>query len=82
MFSDNAKEQTSAKVKDILRHYNIRAHHKSKTYQQNQNPAESRIQDIKNTTNNVMDHTNTPAYCWLLCTLFVIRLFNYLSQVS
>ena len=47
LFSDNAWEQTSKSVMDILHHYNIGHHHRSEPEQQNQNPAEHRIQDIK-----------------------------------
>jgi hypothetical protein len=78
IFSDNAKENYSNAMMDILRMYCIGRHHKSEPLQQNQNPAERCIQDIKRTTNNVMDRTGTPASLWLLCTLFVIGLFNVL----
>eukprot|EP00957_Ditylum_brightwellii_P010596 802564-Ditylum_brightwellii.AAC.1 len=46
LFSDNAKAQTSMAIKDILRQYNI-DDMQSKPHQQNQNPAERRIQEVK-----------------------------------
>ena len=50
--------------------------------QQNQNPAERRIQDIKNGVNRIMDATGTPPQFWLLCTLYFVYMFNLLSVDS
>jgi hypothetical protein len=60
LFSDNAKAQSSAAVKDILRQYCIENMF-SEPYQQNQNPAERRIQEVKAMTNIVMDRTGAPS---------------------
>ena len=79
LMSDNAKTQIGKKVAEILRNYHI-ADHQSEPHYQNQNPAERRIQDIKKTTNAIMDRTGTPAKFWLLCTLYVVTLFNHLAQ--
>jgi hypothetical protein len=79
--NDGAKAETSNAVKDILRHYKI-GQFLSEPNQQNQNPAERRIQDIKNDTNRIMDRTGTPPEFWLLCTLFVVYLSNLLSIES
>ena len=79
LISDKAWEQTSKTIIDILRHYNIGHHHKSEAHQQNQNPAECRIQDIKRTVDATMDRTNSPAFLWLLCLLFVVGLFNHVA---
>ena len=54
LFSDNAKEQVSQKVQDILRHYCI-GQSRSEPHQQIQNPAERYIQEIKKSTNVIMD---------------------------
>jgi hypothetical protein len=81
LFSDNSKMQIGKEVLDILRHYCI-GHNRSEPMQQNQNPAERRIQDVKHTTNILMDRTGTPAKFWLLCTLFVAYLFNHTSHSS
>ena len=64
LFSDNAKSECSTQVEDILRHYNC-GHYKSEPHQQNQNPAERRIQDIKRHTNILLDRTGSPANTWL-----------------
>ena len=77
LFSDNAWEETSNDVKDILRHFCIGAK-TSEPNQQNQNPAERRVQDVKNGTRAVMDRTGTPAKFWLLCMLYVVSVFNVL----
>ena len=79
LFSDNAKAQISKQVQDILRHFNI-AHYRSEPHQQNQNPAERRIQDIKKHTNMLLDRTGSPAATWLLCMLYVIDLHNHLAS--
>jgi hypothetical protein len=38
--------------------------------------------NVKETTNVIMDCTATPETYWILCLLFVIFLFNYLSTDS
>jgi hypothetical protein len=80
LFIDGALEECSKAVTDLLRMYSIGRHYKSEPYHQNQNPAEHKIQDIKQTTNGIMDRTGSRACEWLLCTLFVIGLFNVLAQ--
>ena len=82
LISDNAKEQISLKVQDILNMYNIPTHHKSEAYQQNQNTAERHIQDIKRSVEAVVDRTNMPAVLWLLCLLFIVGLFNHVANES
>jgi hypothetical protein len=79
--SDCAKAMQSHTVQDILRHYNVRQEF-SEPNQQNQNPAERRIQDVKHSVEATMDRTNTPAEYWLLCTLFIVYLFNLLALDS
>ena len=81
LFSDNAKEQISNDVQDILRHYHIKQQ-RSEPHQQNQNYAEQRIQDFKSTTNSIMDCTGTPSRLWLLCLLYVVYLLNHMAVNS
>ena len=69
--SDCAKAMQSHTVQDILRHYNVRQEF-SEPNQQNQNPAERRIQDVKHSVEATMDRTNIPAEYLLLCTLFIV----------
>ena len=66
LMSDNANTQIGKKVAEILRNYHI-ADHQSEPHYQNQNPAERRIQDIKKTTNAIMDRTGTPAKTSIGC---------------
>ena len=49
---------------------------------QNQNPAVRKIQDVKHATNAIMDRTATPASLWLLCTEYVVYLFNRMAVDS
>ena len=70
LMSDNAKAEIGNKVLDILRNYHI-ADHQSEPHYQNQNPAERRIQDIKRTTNNVMDRTGWDT-CQVLAHLHLV----------
>ena len=79
--NDCAKAEISKAVHEILRHYKI-GQYLTEPEQQNQNPAERRIQDIKNDVNRMMDRTGTPAEFWLLCTLFVVYVANLLSVES
>mgnify|MGYP003449427917 FL=1 len=80
LFTDGALEECSKAVTDLMRMYCIGRHFRSEPYHQNQNPAERKIQDLKKTTNGIMDRTGSRACEWLLCTLFVIGLFNVLAQ--
>ena len=79
LFNDNAKAKTSAKVQDILCHFSMGQYH-LEPHQQNQNPAERRIQDIKKKINMFLDHTGSPPNTWLLCALYVIDLQNHLAS--
>ena len=79
LFSDNAKSEICTNVQDILRHYTI-GHYHSEPYQQNQKPAECRIQDIKRHTNVLMDRTGTPPELCLLCMLYVIDVHNHIAS--
>ena len=79
LFSDNAKSETSRAVRDILRTYNMRDL-QSEPHQQNQNPAERRIQEVKATTNILLDRSGAPESCWLLCMTFVVYMLNRLAH--
>jgi len=61
MLSDNAKSETSKAVKEYLRKYRIEDM-QTEPMHPNQNPAERRIQDVKNTTVIMMDRTNSPSH--------------------
>jgi len=79
LFSDNAKVETSNVIKDILRLYNI-FDLQSEPHHQHQNPAERRIQEVKATTNVVMDRTGCPSFMWLLCMTYVVFILNCLAH--
>jgi hypothetical protein len=79
--SDNVKSELHGKVKDILRLYNI-DNAQSEPHYQHQNQAESKIQDIKQSINNTMDHVRCPAQGWLLCAIFTLMLFCHLPNVN
>ena len=79
--SDNAKAIQGQAVLECLRQYLIGSKF-SEPYQQNQNPAERRMQDLKADTSKCMDRTGTPAKFWLLCLLYLVYLYNHLSYAS
>jgi hypothetical protein len=73
LFSANAKVVSSEAVLDILRD-NTMGQMFSEPDQQDQNPCEQCIQDIKNMVESLMDHNGTPARYWFLCLLFIMYL--------
>jgi hypothetical protein len=81
LISDRAQVEVSNKVLDILRPFFISAW-QSKPHQQQQNPAERRIQIIMNTSNRIMDRVGAPAHTWLLCLLYVCYLLNHTYNES
>lgn len=76
LISDRAQVEISEKVHGILRTFFIGAW-QSEPHQQQQNPAERRIQSLKDSCNRIMDRTGAPAYTWLLCLLYVCYLLNH-----
>lgn len=80
--SDHASVNISEEVIKLLREFRIGASNTSEPDYQNQNPAERRIQDIKASTQQVMDRTGTPNQYWLMCTLHVCDLYNHMSLDS
>ena len=52
----------------------------SEPFYQNQNPCERHVQDVRNTTESLMQTTATPGRYWLLCLLFVISLLNHSAR--
>ena len=77
--SDNAKSETSFKMKDLFHMYLIEDQ-QPKLYYQHQNPIECRIQDLKCMMHGIMDEVGCPLPFWLLCLLYVIHLLNVLSN--
>ena len=57
--SDNAKSETSSKMKDLFCMYLIKDR-QSEPHYQHQNPIEWCIQDIKHLMNGIMDHVGCP----------------------
>ena len=78
LMSDNAKSETSHAVVDILRMYNIKDM-QTEPMHPNQNAAERRIQDIKSTSNAIMDRTNAPSCLWFWAVSYTAYLLNRLS---
>ena len=48
----------------------------SEPHYQHQNPAKQCYQDVKHLCNTVLDHTGAPAYCWLLCLIYICFVLN------
>ncbi len=81
LISDNAQVEISNKVKDILRYLFI-DDWQSEPHYQHQNPAERRYQDVKRTTNRVLDRTGAPPELWLLAMQYVCYVLNHCSCPS
>ena len=79
LISDCAQVEISNKVLDILRNLFI-SDWQSKPYNQHQNPAERRYQDVKRATNILLDRTGAPAYTWLLAITYVCFILNVSSN--
>jgi hypothetical protein len=75
LISDSARVETSKEVRGILRTYGISSW-QSEPHQQHQNPAEQRYQTVKRLCNTILDQTGAPAYCWLLCLMYVCFVLN------
>ena len=65
LLSDSAQVEVSKRVLDILRALCI-GDWQSEPYQQQQNPAERRYQNVKRMTNTLLYRSGSPAYTWLL----------------
>ena len=76
---DNSKMQNSAGWKAYERKMQIKSE-LSEPHNQQQNPAERRIQTIKSNTNQIMDHTGTPTFMWFECVQFVMTVLNMVAM--
>ena len=75
LISDQAQVEISKHVQEILQTLYI-ASWQSEPHHQHQNPVEYHYQDVKQMDNTVLDHTSAPAYCWLLCLIYVCFVLN------
>jgi hypothetical protein len=75
LISDSARVEASKEVRSILCTYGISSW-QSEPHQQHQNPAEQRYQTVKRLCNTILDRTGAPAYCWLLCLMYVCFVLN------
>jgi hypothetical protein len=75
LISDSTRVETCKEVHSILCAYGISSW-QSEPHQQHQNPAEWRYQTVKQLCNTILDWTGTPAYCWLLCSMYVCFMLN------
>jgi hypothetical protein len=75
LISDSAKVETSTAVRDVLHMYGISSW-QSEPYHQHQNPAKWCYQTVKRMCNTILDRTGAPAYCWLLCLMYVCVILN------
>jgi hypothetical protein len=81
LISDSAKVETSNAVRDILCTYGISSW-QSEPYHQHQNPAKWCYQTVKCMCNTILDRTGAPAYCWLLCLMYVCVVLNNTYALS
>jgi hypothetical protein len=81
LVSDRAQVEISGRVKDILRSLII-GNWQSEPYQQHQNPAERKYQDVKRMANTIMDRTGSPPQTWLLALMYVCFVLNFTASAS
>ena len=81
LVSDSAPEETSARVKEVLRSLCIRDH-QSEPYYQHQNFAERRWRHLKGNVQWFMNYRNVDANAWLLCTQWVADVMNHMAEKS
>jgi hypothetical protein len=81
LVSDSAQVKTSKEVCNVLCTYGVSAW-QSEAYQQHQNPAEQRYQTVTRLCNVILDRTGAPAYCWLLCLMYVCFVLNNTYSTS
>jgi hypothetical protein len=75
LISDSTRVETSKEVHGILCTYGISSW-QSEPYQQHHNPAEWQYQTVKQLCNTILDQTSAPAYCWLLCLMYMCFVLN------
>jgi hypothetical protein len=81
LISDSAQAETSKRVTEILRAYQISAW-QSEPHHQHQNFAERRYAHLKQMVNTIMDRVCAPAYTWLLCLLYICFILNHTYNAS
>jgi len=81
LISDRAQVEISKKVQDILRHFII-GDWQSEPYQQHQNYAERRYQDVKRMSNRLLDWSGAPSSLWLLALMHVCFITNHAAHAS
>ena len=81
LVSDNAKAEIGHKVKEILRQYCI-DDYQSEPYKGNQNFAERGWMDTKTKVKLVLNFSNAPGECWLLCLEYVCVIQNHVAIKS
>ena len=78
LLSDSAKTEISNKVMDILRAYHIANWH-SEPYHQIRIQLDFRYRTIEAWANTVMNRSDAPTNCWLLCLIYVYYLLNHIA---
>jgi hypothetical protein len=76
---DNSKMQNSQAWTAYERKMQIKSE-TSEPHNQQQNPAERRIQTLKGNTNQIMDRTGTPVYMWFECMSYMTSILNMISM--
>ncbi len=72
---DNSKMQNSEAWKKIERLYQVKSS-QSEPHNQQQNPAERKIQTVKNGVGRLMDRTGTPKFMWYECLVYFCNILN------
>ena len=75
LISNHAQVEISKCVKEIICTLYI-ASWQNEPHYRHQNPAKCHYQDVKHLCNTVLDHAGAPAYCWLLCLIYICFVLN------
>jgi hypothetical protein len=78
LISDRAQAEISKKVQDILPHLFI-DDWQAKPLYKNHNAAERCYKLVKYNVNRVLNMSGAPAYCWLLCLMYVVFIMNRMA---
>ena len=79
LISDNAKAQISTRVEEILNTLIIKSR-TSEAHNKNQNFSERGYRDAKRMTQNLLNFSGAPGFCWLLALQYACFILNHTSS--
>ena len=79
IWSGGAQEDFMGGVLKLIHAYGL-GRNQSDAHKQNQNPEERRIQEIKGTSRNVLDHSDTPSWSWIICMVYAVAILGCIAH--